>query len=276
MQTARPVGEFLREWRQRRRLSQLDFACEAGISARHLSFLETGRATPSRGMLLRLAEQLTVPLRERNAMLVAAGFAPVFSERSLDDPALGAARKAMDLLLRAHEPYPALAVDRHWNMVAANRSIGPFLQDVSAALLQPPVNVLRLGLHPEGLAPRIVNLGQVRRHLLERLRRQVEVCADPQLSELLQELTAYPGAPELAGAAQEHEYPGVLVPMILRSGDALLSFISTTTVFGSPIDITLSELALETFFPSDDATAAVLRRMAAEANATGAAPDAAG
>src|SRR6476620_11779893 len=157
MNTARPIGDHLREWRQRRRMSQLDLASEAEISTRHLSFLETGRALPSRDMVLHLAEQLEVPLRERNILLVAAGFAPVFAERSLEDPALQAARKAVDLVLAGHEPYPALAVDRHWTLVTANRAVAPLLASIDASLLKPPVNVLRLSLHPNGLAPHIVN-----------------------------------------------------------------------------------------------------------------------
>jgi transcriptional regulator with XRE-family HTH domain len=159
---ATPVGRLLREWRQRRRLSQLDFATEAEISAKHLSFIETGRAQPSRDMLLKLAELLEVPLRERTRLLVAAGFAPMFAERSLDDPALQAARSAVELVLKGHEPYPALAVDRHWTLLAANRAVPLFLSELPESLLQPPVNVLRLSLHPDGLAPRIVNLPQWR------------------------------------------------------------------------------------------------------------------
>lgn len=256
------VGDRLREWRQRRRLSQLDLACEAGISTRHLSFVETGRATPSREMLLHLAERLTVPLRERNALLVAAGYAPVFPERRLDDPALAAARQAVELILKGHEPYPALAVDRHWNMLASNRAMAPLLAGVDPALLGPPPNVLRLALHPAGLAPRILNYAQIRHHLLDRLRRQVELSADATLTALLHELEALPppsGADVSAAVTNEHG--DVLIPLRLRSGNGVLSLISTTTVFGTPIDVTLSELALETFFPADAQTAAALRAL---------------
>jgi transcriptional regulator with XRE-family HTH domain len=186
------VGKLLREWRQRRRLSQLDLAAEAEISSKHLSFVESGRALPSREMLLHLAEQLAIPLRERNVLLVAAGYAPVFAECSLDDPALQAARKAVELVLAGHEPYPALAIDRHWTMIAANRAIAPLLAGVDRALLEPPVNVLRLSLHPAGLAPRIANLAAWRAHLLARLRRQIELTADVQLIGLQGELSAYP------------------------------------------------------------------------------------
>ena len=263
MATAQPVGDLLREWRQRRRMSQLDLASEAEISTRHLSFLETGRAQPSRDMVLHLAEQLEVPLRDRNMLLVAAGFAPVFVERSLQDPALQAARKAVDLVLTGHEPYPALAVDRHWTMVASNRAVAPIVAAANAALLQPPVNVLRLSLHPDGLAPRIVNLPEWRAHLLHRLRRQVEVSADPVLADLLRELASDPVSQRTpASRAPASETAGVMVPVQFATDQGTLSFFSTTTVFGTPLDITLSELALEAFFPADPATAQALRQLA--------------
>ncbi len=253
-QIAQPVGALLREWRQRRRLSQLDLASEAEISTRHLSFLETGRALPSRDMVLHLAERLEIPLRERNVLLVAAGYAPVFQERSLADPELQAARAAMELVLQAHAPNPAIAIDRRWTLVAANGSVAPLLAGVDESLLKPPVNVLRLSLHPKGLAPRIVNLVEWRAHLLERLRRQVDVSADAVLVELLKELRAYPApsSPHKANGV------GVVVPFRLRHGDRVLSFLSTTTVFGTPVEITLSELALESFFPADAETAKAL------------------
>ncbi|HEY8538297.1 MAG TPA: helix-turn-helix transcriptional regulator [Steroidobacteraceae bacterium] len=254
-----PVGQLIREWRQRRRLSQLDFATEAEISAKHLSFIETGRAQPSRDMVLKLAELLDVPLRERNKLLVAAGFAPIFEERSLDDPALQAARAAVDLVLKGHEPYPALAVDRHWTLLAANRAVPLFLTGLPESLLTPPVNVLRLTLHPDGLAPRIVNLAQWRAHLLARLRRQIDVSADPALATLYEELAQYP-APA-ATAREVHSTNDVVVPFQVVMNGAVLSFISTTTVFGTPIDITLAELALETFFPADEQTVRALREM---------------
>jgi len=264
MAATQPLGDLLREWRQRRRMSQLDLAGEADISTKHLSFLETGRAQPSREMVLHLAEQLEVPLRERNRMLVAAGFAPVFPQRTLEDPALGAARKAVDLVLAGHEPYPALAVDRHWTLVAANRAVTRLMAAAAPALLQPPVNVLRLSLHPEGLAPRIANLAEWRAHLLARLRRQVDVSADPVLAALAAELAAYPAprVPHAIRAAGDKDYAGVVVPLQLATEAGVLSFVSTTTVFGTPLDITLSELALESFFPADAATGDVLRRLA--------------
>lgn len=261
MNATRPVGGLLREWRQRRRMSQLDFAVEAEISSKHLSFIETGRSRPSRDMLLRLAELLEVPLRERNTLLVAAGFAPLFAERSLDDPTLQSAREAMELVLKGHEPFPALAIDRHWNLLAANRAVGPLLSGVAAELLRPPMNVLRLSLHPDGLAPRIVNLAQWRAHLFARLRRQIEISADTALIALLEELGRYP-APAVKTRGADAD-PGNLfvVPLTIATPAGVLSFISTTTVFGTPIDITLSELALETFFPADAATSAALRQL---------------
>ncbi len=265
MTRPQPVGDLLREWRQRRRMSQLDLSLEAEISTKHLSFLETGRSQPSREMVLNLAEQLEIPLRERNVLLVAAGFAPVFAERKLEDPALQAARKAMDLVLAGHEPYPALAVDRHWTLVAANAAVGRLIAGADPALLRPPVNVLRLSLHPKGLAPAIANLSEWRAHLLARLRRQIEVSADPVLAELMGELSAYPVpfARTPARPSRETDYGSVVVPLQLTTPAGPLSFFSTTTVFGTPLDITLSELALESFYPADPATADALRTLAA-------------
>jgi len=259
-----PVGSLLREWRQRRRMSQLELALGAEVSARHVSFIETGRSVPSRGMLLHLAQRLEVPLRERNALLLAAGYAPAFRERPLSDPALDAARQAVERVLAAHEPYPALAVDRHWSLLASNQAAGRLLAGVSPALLQPPVNVLRLSLHPDGVAPRIANLAEWRGHLLARLGHQVDLTADPVLLDLVDELRAYPapegGEHDKAGLEADHS--SVLVPLRLVTPAGTLSFISTTTVFGTPIEITLSELALETFFPADAVTLAALRGLA--------------
>lgn len=253
------IGDYLRQWRQRRHLSQLDLAGDAEISARHLSFVETGRAATSRDMVLRLAERLDVPLRERNVLLVAAGFAPAFPQRALDDPALVSARQAIDLVLRVHEPNPALAVDRHWNLVAANRMVTVLLDGIAPTMLTPPVNVLRLSFHPEGLAPRTVNLAEWCAHLLERLHRQCEATADPELIKLHHELKGYP-IPARLGPLPVGT---VAIPFKMRLGEDTLSFISTTMVFGTPVDITLSELAIETFFPADEATAARLRNLAA-------------
>jgi len=257
----KPVGDLLREWRQRRRMSQLDFANDAEISTRHLSFLETGRSQPSRDMILRLAERLDIPLRERNLLLTAAGYAPIFPERKLDDPKLRSARAAVDIVLKGHEPLPALAIDRHWTMIAANGSVKPLLTGVARELLEPPVNVLRLSLHPGGLSPRIENLSEWRAHLFDRLRRQIELTADPVLIQLLDELRSYP-VPLSAGPAQHADFAGVIVPLRLKTGEGTLSFFSTTTVFGTPVDITLSELAIESFFPADSETAEALQKLA--------------
>jgi transcriptional regulator with XRE-family HTH domain len=253
-----PVGEQLRAWRTRRRRSQLDLALDAEISPRHLSFLETGRSRPSRGMLLRLAERLKIPARERNQLLIAAGFAPDRPERPLAHPELGAARRAVELVLKAHEPFPALAVDRHWQLIAANGGLAPMLGGVAARLLEPPVNVLRLSLHPEGVAPRIVNLPEWRAHILRRLEDQAEASADPVLTALLEELKTYPG-----GIAHAYDsYGGVAVPLVLRTDQGELSFLSTTTMFGTPVDVTLAELAIEAFLPADARTAELLNARA--------------
>jgi len=267
MDTGRSIGDHLRSWRQRRRMSQLDLASEAEISTRHLSFVESGRSQPSRDMVLHLAERLEIPLRDRNVLLVSAGFAPIFPERPLEDPHLRSARRAIELVLTGHEPYPALAVDRHWQLVAANTAVERLLSGAAPSLLVPPVNVLRLSLHPEGLAPRIANLAQWRQHLLERLRRQVDLSADPVLADLLDELRRYP-APARAGRPPDGpggDFGGVVIPFRFVSEGAVLSFFSTTTVFGTPLDITLSELALEAFFPADPATAETLSRLARKA-----------
>ena len=265
--TARsPIGEHLRHWRQHRRLSQQDLALEAAVSTRHLSCMETGRAQPSREMVLRLADRLDVPLRERNALLVAAGFAPMYQARALDHPDLAAARRAVDLVLKGHEPNPALAVDRHWNLVAANAAVPPLLAGVAPHLLAPPVNVLRLSLHPEGLGPRIANAGQWRTHLLHRLQQQIAATADGGLQALHDELAAYPIAPDAPKTAKAPAGHGaaaadIVVPFQLRTPQGLLSFISTVTIFGTPVDVTLQELAVESFFPADPATQAALAAM---------------
>jgi transcriptional regulator with XRE-family HTH domain len=253
------VGELLRGWRERRRLSQMDLALDAAISTRHLSFVETGRSAPSRDMVLRLADQLDVPLRERNQLLLAGGYAPVYSQAALDAPQMSEVRAAVRQVLTGHEPYPAAAVDRHWNLVEANSGIALMTADVDAELLQAPPNAMRLALHPGGLAPRIANLGEWRAHLLSRLRRQVALTADPVLSDLLDEVRAYPCDDE-----HDVEIPAageVFVPLRLRhgDGDGELAFFSTVTTFGTPLDVTVAELAIESFFPADEATAAALR-----------------
>lgn len=257
MDTQTQIGGLLRTWRTRRRMSQLDLAADAEISQRHLSFVESGRSAPSRDMVIRLAERLDVPLRERNQMLLAAGFAPNYGERTLGDPSLAEARKAIDLVLKGHEPNPAIAVDRHWQMVASNGSIAPFLEDVAdKVLLAPPVNVLRLSLHPKGLAPRIVNLAEWAAHLIERLRRQNDAVHDAELAALESELMSYPVGPR---HMRPPDANAVAYPLRLRMRGEILSFISTITIFGSPLDVTLSELAIESFFPADDGTRRFLR-----------------
>jgi len=232
---------------------------DAEISQKHLSFIESGRSAPSRDMVLALAEHLGVPLRERNAMLLAAGFAPIFRDRPLSDPALAGALATVERLLKAHEPFPALTVDRHWTMISANAAVAPLLAAVDPALMKPPINVLRVSLHPRGLAPLIVNLAEWRAHLLERLRRQIRILRDPTLEALARELTAYPGG---AARATSHGASSaandIAVPLRLRTHGGVLSFLSTVTVFGTPIEITLSELSLESFYPADPETAAAL------------------
>jgi len=258
---ARPgPGPLLREWRRRRHLSQLDLALEANVSARHLSFIETGRSRPSAGMLLHLSDRLDVPLRDRNALLLAAGHAPVFAQRALDAPELGPVRDALDRVLAGHAPNPALVVDRHWGLVAANPSAELLTAGAAPHLLEPPVNVLRLSLHPEGVAPRIANLPEWRAHLLDRLGREAVASGDPALAALREELAGYPSpgpavSPDLESGA-------IAVPLRIRHGDDELAFISTVTTFGTAVDVTVSELSIESFFPADATTAALVRELA--------------
>jgi transcriptional regulator with XRE-family HTH domain len=254
------IGALLRQWRERRRLSQLDLALEAEISTRHLSFVETGRSQPSREMVLHLAAQLDVPLRERNGLLLAAGYAPVYAQTALDAsdaPQMAAVRTALRQVLVGHEPAPAVVVDRHWTLIEANAGAALLTAGVAPDLLVPPANALRVSLHPEGMAPRIVNLGEWRAHLLGRLRRQVAHTADPVLAALYDELRAYPcDQPEPAV-----EVPGsgdIVVPLRLRHGERELSFFSTVATFGTPLDITVAELVIESFFPADARTASFL------------------
>ncbi|UOA15877.1 helix-turn-helix domain-containing protein [Sulfitobacter dubius] len=258
MEQQHTVGFLLKQWRNRRRLTQLDLALKAEISQRHLSFLESGRARPSRNMVMLLAEQLDVPLRERNVILNAAGFAPQFSHQPLEAPGLSAAREAIDRILHGHLPHPALAVDRHWNLLSANPAVGFLLTDVAPHLLEGKVNVLRMSLHPEGLAPRILNLGEWSAHILSRLSHQIEVTADCQLVALRDELMvlAFPEpARRKRTAAQVQD---IAVPLRLKSAVGPLAFISTTTVFGTAVDVTLSEVTIEAFFPANSDTAAVM------------------
>ncbi|MCR5858942.1 helix-turn-helix domain-containing protein [Mesorhizobium sp. J428] len=256
------VGHLLREWRARRRMSQLDLALEAEISQRHLSFLESGRAAPSRDMVIRLAERLDLPLRQRNRMLLAAGYAPTYPERLVEDEAFAPAMAAIGRVLAAHEPNPALAVDGCWNLIRANAAIAPFLQDIEeASLLEPPINVLKLSLHPGGLAPRIENLAEWRAHVLERLKRLAAASGNPEVADLEAELRAYPGRSN--GGPVRHDYSNIAVPLRIKAAGVSLSFISTVTVFGTPLDVTVSEIAIESFFPADAQTAETLRALAA-------------
>ncbi len=257
-------GNTLKAWRKQRRLSQLDLAGDADISTRHLSFLETGRSKPSRDMILHLAECLDVPLRERNGLLVAGGFAPIYAEHDFAGEGASAIRTAVDQILSAHEPYPALAMDRHWNMVAANNIVPLMLGGIDADLLQPPINLLRLSLHPMGLASRVANFTQWRDHLLDRLRRQIEVTADPELIALFDEAKRY-HPPEPLTEIEDNGDDAInslIVPLVLKTDAGMLRFISTTTVFGTPVEVTLSELAIETLLPADEATAQALRTLA--------------
>lgn len=258
--TARPsVGPLLRDWRRRRRLSQLDLALDAGVSTRHLSFVETGRSRPSAEMVLTLAERLEVPLRERDRLLLAAGHAPAYGQRDLDAPEMAPVREVLDRVLRGHEPYPAVVFDRDWELLAANAGLSVLLDGVAAELLEPPVNVLRVSLHPEGMAPRILNLGEWRHHLLERLERRVALTGDRAMAALADEIAGYPAPP-----APRSPTPGaeIAVPLRLRGPDGSeLSFLSTVATFGTALDITVAELAIESFFPADAATGAAMRRL---------------
>lgn len=252
-----PVGDLLREWRTRRRLSQLDLSLAADVSTRHLSYVETGRSRPTPEMILRLAEQLNVPLRDRNLLLLAGGYAPAYPEHDLEDPAMVPVRRALRRLLTAHEPCPALVVDRYWNVLEANSAVSLFLAGADAELVAPPLNALRLSLHPRGMAPRIVNHGEWRAHVLDRLRHQATATGDEVLQRLHAELAAYP----CADPAREVELPGsadVLVPLRYRSDVGELSLFSTTSVVGTPRDVTLAELAVEAFFPANATSAELL------------------
>jgi transcriptional regulator with XRE-family HTH domain len=251
------IGELLRAWRRRRSLSQLELALEADVSSRHVSFLETGRARPSREMVLRLAEHLDIPLRERNGLLLAAGYAPLYAERSLDEPAMAPIHQALDRFLRAHEPYPAVVIDRHHNLVSANDALGALIEGVAPELLEPPANALRVALHPRGMAPRVLNLEEWSAHLLHQLRREAALTGDPELRRLHDELAAYPGV-SLQAPRDEASASSIVVPLRLRTAERELAFFSTISTFGSAVDITLDELMIEAFYPATAATASYL------------------
>ena len=249
------VGAKLRRWRVRRRLSQLELALEAGVSARHISFVETGRAMPSREMVLRLAVVLDVPPREQNRMLVAAGFAPAYAERPLEAPDMAAVQSGIQRVLDAYDPYPCVVVDRAWNIVRANAGATVLLAGVAAHLLDRP-NALRIALHPDGMAPRIRNLGQWRSHLVERLRREAAADGSGELHRLLEEIDTYPG-----GSDDVADPGGVAVPLeLVTPGGVELRFLSMVTTFGTALDLTAAELSIEAFLPADEATATALRR----------------
>jgi transcriptional regulator with XRE-family HTH domain len=263
------VGRQLREWRERRRRTQLDLALDAGVSTRHLSFVETGRSKPGRDMLTRVLRELDVPYREQNELLLAAGHAPAFPERSLDDPDLAPVRGALDLVLREHNPYPAVAFDRQWNLVAANSAMWAMarLIDIDAALLEPPMNILRVGLHPNGMAPWLANLADWRSHFLGRLRRQVTATGDARLAALLDEVSAYPGGGDESDARLDRAPGDILGPLRVRApdGDGELSFLGMFATFDTPFEVTASELAVELLFPADRATGEALEAFHAAA-----------
>jgi transcriptional regulator with XRE-family HTH domain len=258
-----PFGALLREWRDRRHLSQLELATGSAVSTRHLSFIEAGRARPSREMVLHLAERLQVPFRARNRLLVAAGFAPVYAERTLADDVMAPVREALDQFLAAHEPYPAIVLDRLRNVIATNRAVGVLTEGVAPELLEPPMNALRIALHPDGLASRIVNFSVWSRHLLSRVTREATSTGDPEMAALCAELAAYPNV----GVTEDHaEIPtaaDIVLPLRLSDPAGELSLFSTITVFGTAREVTLSEIAIEAFYPADAETAAALHDRAA-------------
>jgi transcriptional regulator with XRE-family HTH domain len=256
MATSRPVGELLREWRERRRLSQLELSIQADVSTRHLSFVETGRSRPTPEMIVKLTEHLEVPLRERNQLLLAGGYAPRYPEHGLDAPELAQVREALRLVLAGHEPYPALVINRWWELLDANAAVPLITAGCAPHLLEPPVNVLRLSLHPDGMAPRIRNLPQWRAHVLHRLAREVRLSGDPGLAALHAELSRLPGGLDPLPP------DGIAVPLRIRVGDDDLAFLSTVTTFGTAVDLTAAELSLEAFLPADERTADAVRARA--------------
>ncbi|MET9958652.1 helix-turn-helix transcriptional regulator [Streptomyces sp. NPDC006326] len=262
MTTTRPtVGALLRTWRERRGISQLELAGRAGSSSRHISFIETGRSRPSEAMVLRLADRLDVPVRERNALLLAAGYAPHYAQTPLDDPAMGTLREGLERLLTGYEPYPALVVDATYRVVAANRGIAMLLDGLPGHLLAPPLNAMRITLHPEGLAPRIRNLKEWRGHLLAQMERQIALARSAPLRALYEEVAAYPVPDRPGGTEPDEAVPHVALPLVIEHGGQLLSFVSSIATFNTPMDVTVAELAIETFLPADPATAKFLRSL---------------
>ncbi|GGY86083.1 transcriptional regulator [Streptomyces olivaceoviridis] len=260
--TGKGVGPLLRAWRERRRISQLDLALRADSSARHISFIETGRSRPSEEMVLRLAEQLDVPVRERNALLLAAGYAPRYPETPLDDPALDALRDGLERLIRGYEPYPALVVDAGYTVVAANRGIALLLDGVPEELMVPVPNAMRLTLHPQGMAPRIRNLRQWRGHLLAQMEREIALHRSDRLRALYEEVAAYPVPEEPSGGEPAEPVPYFALPLRIEHAGRILSFVSSISTFNTPMDVTVAELAIETFLPADPATAKYLHTLA--------------
>jgi transcriptional regulator with XRE-family HTH domain len=267
-ESAPSAGALLREWRRRRNLSQLELALRSAVSARHLSFIETGRARPSREMVLHLVERLDVPLRERNRILLAAGFAPVFGERSLDENEMAPVREALERFLAAHEPFPAVVIDRHWNVVAANRGVAYVNRDVAPELRAPPANALRIALHPDGLASRISNFPDWSSFLLAQLRREIDATGDPDLEALYEEVAAYPG---VATEEDLHDLPApneIMLRYELRLDDTDLALFCTFTTFGTARDLTLAELTIVAFYPADAQTAEALSAAVSEVRPT--------
>ncbi|MEV4234401.1 MULTISPECIES: helix-turn-helix transcriptional regulator [unclassified Nocardia] len=257
MDSEHPVGAMLREWRLRRRLSQLELSVQSGISTRHVSFVETGRTVPSPAMVERFAHHLDIPLRERNRLLVAAGYAPTYRHRALDDPDLAQARAAVRRVLDAHEPFPALAIDRQWNLLFANRAAEVFFEGVAAELLEPPINMMRIGLHPKGFAPRVRNIEQLRGFLLPRLARQAELSGDPELAALHMELSAFASEAVLPQVDPSE----VALSIQLEHRGTQLSLFNTIMRFGAAFDVTLDEIAIESYFPADRTTSAYLHAL---------------
>lgn len=256
------VGALLRSWRERRGISQLELAGRADSSSRHISFIETGRSRPSEEMVLRLADHLDVPVRERNSLLLAAGYAPKFTQTPLDDPAMSALREGLERLLTGYEPYPALVVDSTYTVVAANRGIAMLLDGIPEHLLAPPLNAMRLTLHPEGLAPRIHNLKEWRGHLLAQMERQIALARSAPLRALYEEVAAYPVPDRPGDGEPEEPVPYFALPLRIEHGGEILSFVSSISTFNTPMDVTVAELAIETFLPADPATVKSLRSLA--------------
>jgi len=256
------IGDQVRAWRERRHLSQMELSLRAEVSSRHLSFVETGRARPGRELILRLAEELHIPLRDRNALLVSAGFAPVFEHRPFSDPSFDSVRAILELALEKHKPFPAYVIDRHWTVVASNAAIPEMYEGVAPELLRQPINVIRLMLDPRGMASRIVNFAAWRVHLLAQLRRQLSLTADPVLERLLREALAYPGGSTEDGDGAHSAFGGPAMPLEIATRFGRLRFMGATTVFGTPADVTLEEIALEVLYPADAVTEKTVRALA--------------